>query len=100
MYNKLYAKIVHSTIWLAPDAHRIAWITLLALMDQDGYANLATTANLAHVERITLDEANAGVKAFESPDPLEPTQEHEGRRIERVPGGWIVLNAEKYRKVA
>jgi hypothetical protein len=100
VYNKLYAKIVHSSIWLAPDAQRIAWITLLALMDQDGFVNLASSANLAHVARITPDEANAAVQAFESPDPLEPTQEHEGRRVERVPGGWIVLNAEKYRKVA
>jgi hypothetical protein len=34
----------------------------------------------------------AKAKEADSSDP-----ENDGRRIERVPGGWIVLNARKYR---
>jgi hypothetical protein len=100
MYNKLYAKIVHSSIWLSPDPHRIAWITFLALMDQDGFVNLASPANLAHVARLSLEDAQTAVHAFESPDPHDPGQEYEGRRIERVPGGYMVLNAARYREMA
>lgn len=100
MYNKLYAKIVHSSIWLSPDPHRIAWITFLALMDQDGFVNLASPANLAHVARLSIEDAKEAVLAFESPDPLDSGQEHEGRRIEKVPGGYMVLNAVRYREAA
>jgi hypothetical protein len=100
MYNKLFSKIVNSSVWMAPTDHRIIWITLLALMDQDGFVAVASIQNLAHTARIPLKAAQAAVTAFESPDVLAPTQEFEGRRIERVPGGWMVLHAPKYRAMA
>jgi hypothetical protein len=100
MYNKLYGKIVTSSIWLAPDAHRIAWITFLALMDQDGMVRMASAANLAHTARIALEDAQAAIQTFENPDEFDTDQENGGRRIERVPGGWIVLNAKRYRDMA
>lgn len=99
MYNKLFTKILDSSIWLAPDPHRIVWITLIAAMDEEGYAQFASVANLAHRARVSLEDAQSAVTAFESADPHDPTQEHEGRRIERVPGGWLVLNAAKYRDI-
>ena len=34
MYNKLFTKILDSSIWLAPDPVRLVWITLLAAMDE------------------------------------------------------------------
>jgi site-specific DNA-cytosine methylase len=100
MYNKLFSKIVTSSVWLCPTDHRIVWITFLALMDQDGFVAMASVANLAHTARVSLEAAQEAVKAFESPDPHDPEQEFQGRRIERVPSGWMVLNAEKYRNVA
>ena len=36
MYNKLFTKILDSSIWLAPDSARIVWLTFLAAMDEDG----------------------------------------------------------------
>jgi hypothetical protein len=100
MYNKLYGRIIRSSIWLAPDAQRIAWITLISVMDQDGFVDMACPANLAHMARISLEDAIASIEAFTSPDPADPSQEHEGRRIERVPGGYVVLNAHKYNDLA
>lgn len=100
MYNKLFSKIVTSSVWLCPTDHRIVWITFLALMDQDGFCQMASVANLAHTARVDLPAAAAAVKAFESPDPHGTDQDYEGRRIERVPGGWMVLNAAKYRALA
>lgn len=97
MYNKLFTQILDSSIWLAPDPHRLVWITLIAAMDQNGMARFACAANLAARARVSLEDTEAAIVAFESPDPYEPSQEYEGRRIERVPGGWFVLNAEKYR---
>lgn len=97
MYNKLFTKILDSTIWLAPDAHRIVWITFLAAMDEDGFVAFASVANVANRARVSLEAAATAVKAFESPDPYGLDQPHEGRRIERVESGWLVLNAAKYR---
>jgi hypothetical protein len=68
-------------------------------MDQDGFCEFASIANLAHRARIDLNDTEEAVKTLEGPDKLSP-DEHEGRRIERVPGGWMVLNAGKYRDLA
>lgn len=99
MYNKLFTKILDSSIWLAPDSHRLVWITLIAAMDQYGVAEFACVENLAARARVSVDDTRDAIKAFESPDPFDPTQELDGRRIEKMPGGWHVLNAEKYRNV-
>jgi hypothetical protein len=99
MYNKLFSKIVTSSIWLEPTPTRMIWITFLALMDEDGFAQIASVANLAHTARIDIADATAAVKILESPDENSGDKDHEGRRIERVPGGWIVLNAVKYKEL-
>ncbi len=99
MYNKLFSKIVTSSIWLEPTPTRMIWITFLAVMDEDGFAPFASVANLAHTARIDLNEATEAVHILESPDENSGDKDHEGRRIERVPGGWMVLNASKYRDI-
>ena len=96
MYNKLFSKIVDSTIWLQPTPTRIVWVTFLAVMDEDGFVALASVPNVARRAAVTLDEATAAIASLEAPDPDSSDPAHEGRRIERVPGGWMVLNAEKY----
>lgn len=97
MYNKLFTKILDSSIWLEPTPTRIIWLTLLAAMDEDGFAQFAAIPNLAHRAVLSLDETMEAVKILEAPDPNSSDPDHEGRRIERVPGGWMVLNAPKYR---
>jgi hypothetical protein len=99
MYNKIFTKILDSSIWLAPDPHRLVWITLIAAMDQNGYAQFACAENLALRARVSKEDTEAAIKAFESPDPYAPEQEYQGRRIERIEGGWFVLNADKYRNI-
>lgn len=100
MYNKLFTKILDSSIWLAPDPHRLVWITLIAAMNRHGIAEFACIANLAARARVSIPDTESAVTAFEAPDPYAPWQEYEGRRLERVEGGWLILNAEKYAKLA
>jgi hypothetical protein len=97
VYNKLFTKILDSSIWLAPDPHRLVWITFLAAMDEDGNAMFASAGNVAARARVTREQAEAAIASFEGPDADSGDQEYEGRRIERFPGGWHVLNAAKYR---
>lgn len=99
MFNKLFTKILDSSIWLEPNATRIVWITLLAAMDDTGYAHFSAIENLANRARVTNEEAEAAVKCFLSPDPNSADPEFKGRRVERVPGGFQILNAQKYRAI-
>lgn len=97
MYNKLFTKILDSSIWLEPLATRIVWITLIATMDEDGYCHFSAIENLARRAGVDIEECNAAVTILLSPDANSGDPEHEGRRIERVPGGFMVLNSEKHR---
>lgn len=99
MYNKLFAKILDSSIWLESTPTRIVWLTFIAVMDESGFAQFASAANVAHRAIVTVDEAVEAIQTLENPDPESSDPEFDGRRLERVPGGWMVLNAEKHRKL-
>ncbi len=97
MYNKIFTKILDSSVWLEPTPTRIVWFTFLAAMDESGYVQFASAANVAHRARVELAEAEIALTCLESPDQHSSDPENEGRRIQRVPGGWMILNAAKYR---
>lgn len=99
MYNKIFTKILDSSIWLEPTSTRIVWVVFLAAMDEDGFAQFASIPNLAHRARLSVEETEEALRILESPDTNSSDPEHEGRRVERVPGGWMVLNAQKYRSM-
>lgn len=99
MYNKIFTKILDSSIWLETDSTRIVWLTLIAAMDETGFTQFASPANLAHRARVSLEAVDSAIKVLEGPDANSSDPDHEGRRIERVPGGWMVLNAGKYREL-
>lgn len=98
MYVKLFASILDSSIWSENYPTRLVWITLLAMADAEGLvrASVSGIARRAAVKRL---EAEAAVKALCSPDRDRPDQEHDGRRLEVVDGGWKVLNYQKYREI-
>lgn len=99
VYNKLFSKILDSSIWLENDPTRIVWITLLAAMDEDGFAHFSALQNLADRAKVTLEAARVAVEKFQAPDPDSGNPANDGRRIERVPGGWLILNADYYRQI-
>lgn len=96
MYNKLFTKILDSSIWLESHATVRVWITLLAAMDEDGFCQFASVGNLAHRAMVTPEECNAAVTVLTNADPNSSDTDHDGRRVLRVDGGWVVLNAGKY----
>jgi len=100
MYNKLFTSILDSSIWLEDDGVVRVWVTLLASMDETGFCKFGSIHNLARRANKTPKETARCVEILESPDKIDPQQDFEGRRIERVSGGWIVLNAGKYREMA
>ncbi len=99
VYNRLFTKILDSSIWLEPCTTRIVWVTLIAAMDEDGYAHFSAIENLAARARVSIKDTQKALECFLSPDPNSSNPENEGRRIERVPGGFFILNAPEHRKM-
>lgn len=97
MFNKLFTKILDSSIWLEPTTTRIVWITLLAAMDETGYAHFSAVENLAARARVTKEEAEKAIECFLKPDKNSANPDHQGSRVERVPGGFFILNAAAHR---
>jgi hypothetical protein len=95
-FTKLFGSLITSTVWSLPDSARVVWITMLALADQDGYV-AASVPGLAKVAGVSREACDHALALFLAPDPDSRTQEHEGRRVLAVDGGWSLLNHGKYR---
>jgi hypothetical protein len=95
-YTKLFSSIVTSTVWQQDKETKIVWITMLALSDKDGYV-AGSIPGLAHVAGVGIEECKQALENLEQPDPYSRTHDYEGRRIEPIDGGWLILNRAKYR---
>lgn len=95
-YTKLFSSILASTIWRAPDKTRIVWITMLAMADKDGIVD-GSVPGLADMARVNLKDCAQAIQELSDPDEYSRTTDFEGRRIQKVDGGWQILNHAKYR---
>lgn len=95
-FTKLFQSILTSSVWREDDKTRLVWITLLALKDKNGEVE-ASVPGLAHMAGVAIEDATLALEKLMAPDPWSRTKDYEGRRLEEIPGGWIVLNAEKYK---
>lgn len=96
-YTKLFSSIVGSTIWREDSDTRVVWVTMLALADQGGVVE-ASVPGLADLARVSVEQAKIALAKFMAPDEYSRTPDFEGRRIEPVDGGWLILNHGKYRE--
>jgi len=81
------------------DRTRIVWITMLALADKNGEVQ-ASIPGLARIAGVPLPDCEEAINKFLGPDPYSRTPDDEGRRIEKIDGGWALLNHAKYREMA
>ena len=98
-YTKLFQSIITSTIWMEDDKTRIVWITMLALADRYGEVT-STIPGLARLAGVSIEATNTAISAFLSPDKYSRTADDEGRRVEAIPSGWLIVNHGKYRDMA
>lgn len=96
-YTKLFSSILSSSIWGEDDRTRLVWITMLALCDRHGEVG-ASVVGLARLAGVPLADCEAAIAKFLAPDPYSRTEANEGRRIEKIGGGWRLLNYEHYRE--
>lgn len=71
---------------------------MLAMKGADGVVR-ASLGGVARRARKTPDETQKAIDKFLAPDPDSKNQDNQGRRIERVGGGWQVLNHDFYRNM-
>ena len=95
-FSKLWSDIILSSVWGEDNPTRIVWVTLLALSNADGFVS-CSLPGLANAARVSLEECDSALQKLASPDPHSRTKHHEGRRIEGVDGGWLILNYRTYR---
>ena len=95
-FTKLFGSIVTSSIWGQDDKVLRVWIAMLAQCDSDGRVE-GSIPGFAHLCRMTVSEFEAALQVLGEPDPYSRTPDNGGRRIEAIPGGWIILNHRVYR---
>ncbi len=98
-YTKLFQSLVTSSLWTESDRTRIVWITILAMADKHGEIQ-ASVPGLARLAGVPVDDCEKAIELFLSPDRHSRTPDHDGRRIEKIDGGWAILNHAKYRAMA
>lgn len=98
-YTKLFQSIVTSTVWSEDDRTRITWITMLAMANQHGEVE-ASIPGLAKLATVPIKDVEKALEILSSPDPYSRTKDFDGRRIEEIDGGWMILNHRKYRDKA
>ena len=96
-FTKLDENLLQSSI-MAEDGFTFKiWISLLAACREDGIARVSPIF-LSSVCRIPIEDTIKAIEKLASPDPLSRSTNNEGCRIERVDGGFHLINYQKYRQ--
>lgn len=93
----LWSGCVDSSLWDEPDFVVKVFLTMMALKDADHIVRL-TAYQIGRNARKTEPEVLEALRILSSPDTRRlEKQEFEGRRIQKVEDGWLILNGQKYR---
>jgi hypothetical protein len=95
-YVKVFDSLLTSSLWCHEHYVLRIWIAMLARCNSQGVVE-GSVPGFASLCRVTTEEMRAALELFTSPDPDSRTPDHEGRRLEVVPGGWRILNYKAYR---
>ena len=100
-YAKLFSSITESSLWSEDKDVRLLFVSMLARADAMGFIE-AALPGLARLSNLSVQETEAAIMKLESPDrhskDLEVNPDNEGRRVIKVPGGWMIINYESYRE--
>ena len=102
-WTPVFEQIVDSSVWREGDNVLRVFLTMLAKKRSDHvvYGSAFNIGSWAFPGRPTAEvDALEALRVLSSPDTrrVEP-QEFDGRRIQKVEGGWLVLNGAKYEQL-
>jgi hypothetical protein len=96
-YAKLLTSILDSSIWAEPDDAVRLWVTLIAMADRDGYVGASPSGIAYRTRTVSVERVNELLLKFQEPDLESRSEEFEGRRIQKVERGFLLLNYKKIR---
>lgn len=99
-YTPIFRKVLTSALWAFHPSVRCVWLWLELSADPEGYV-AADVRGVAQGANVSLKEARQALIVLAAPDP-EADEAHpwQGRFIDRVPGGYRVLDFEEQRELA
>lgn len=98
-FAPLFSTIVDSSLWCEPDHVVKVFLTMMAKKDADMVVR-GSAFNIAQWAKKTEQETLDALKILSSPDTRRiEKQLFDGRRIERVEDGWLILNGKFYREL-
>jgi hypothetical protein len=98
-FAPLWSGIVDSSIWDEPDYVVKVFLTMMALKDADQICRLNTYQLATRARKSELEVIDA-LRILSSPDTRRiGEQEFEGRRVQAVEEGFLLLNGVKYTKM-
>lgn len=95
-YAKVFDSLLTSSLWCHEHYVIRIWIAMLARCNQQGVVE-GSIPGFASLCRVTREELEHTLEVLLAPDPDSRTPDHDGRRLEVVPGGWRILNYKAYR---
>jgi hypothetical protein len=102
-YFPVFKSIIDSTLWSCKGDTIKVFFTLCGKADPEGFVS-ATADGIRRAADMPLSDVQAHLAILESPDLASKDRERDpskdGRRIEKVTGGWRVMNVEYYRDLA
>lgn len=102
-YIPLFASTLDSSLWSLDGNCLKVFLTLALKADPEGYVSAAIDG-VARAAALPVAEVIQHLKRLEGPDEfskdLTRAPANGGRRLERVAGGWRVINIEWYREEA
>jgi len=99
-FAPIFSQIVDSSLWMEDDFVCKAFVTLLAIKDSDHVARINSFGlgrKCWPTDTKAEERAIEALRILQAPDTrrIEP-QEHEGRRIQKVEDGYLILNGQYY----
>ena len=95
-WTRLLSSITDSSVWFEDDKTLRVWIAMMAMSDRDGYV-WASVLGVANRAQVTVEQARAALDKFMGPDPESRSKDFDGRRVEEVDRGWLLLNKVRFR---
>lgn len=99
-YTCIFKRTLSSRIWSLSPTTRCVWLWLKLQADPEGFVS-ADMLGVAAGANVPVEDARRAIEGFCSPDPdADPDDPHDGRVLERVRGGWLILDHESERELA
>lgn len=95
-WSPLFSKIVDSSLWREEDLIVKIFLTMLAKKDSDHIVR-ASAFMIGEWAKKPESETLRALEVLSAPDTKRlEQQEYDGRRVQKVDGGWLILNGQFY----